>query len=151
MRAALRLAPLVFVRPGELRKAEWAEIGLGAAEWRIPAEKMKMREVHIVSLSRQALTLLCEPHPLTGVGRYVFPGVRTPARPMSENTVNAALRRLGYGKDEMTGHGSGRWRQRFRTNKAGTVTPSSASLRTGSVTRCVRPTTTRSTCPSGGG
>ena len=66
---------------------------------------MKVREVHIVPLSRQALTLLCELHPLTGMGRYVFPSVRTPARPMSENTVNAALWRLGYGKDEMTGHG----------------------------------------------
>lgn len=102
---ALRLAPLVFVRPGELRHAEWSEIDLDKAEWRIPAEKMKMREQHIVPLSRQAVAILRELHPLTGAGRYVFPSVRTSARPMSENTVLAALRRMGYTKDEMTGHG----------------------------------------------
>jgi len=102
---ALRLAPMLFVRPGELRHAEWSEIDLDKAEWRIPAEKMKMREQHIVPLSRQAVAILRELHPLTGAGRYVFPSVRTSARPMSENTVNAALRRLGYAKDEMTGHG----------------------------------------------
>ena len=105
VRAALRLAPLVFVRPGELRKAEWAEIDLGAAEWRIPASKMNMRELHIVPLSRQAVEVLRELYPLTGSRQYVFPGARTPARPMSENSVNAALRRMGYTKDEMTGHG----------------------------------------------
>ena len=105
VRCALRLAPLVFVRPGELRHAEWSEIDLDKAEWRIPAEKMKMREQHIVPLSRQAVAILRELHPLTGAGKYVFPSVRTSARPMSENTVNAALRRLGYAKDEMTGHG----------------------------------------------
>lgn len=104
-RCALRLAPLVFVRPGELRHAEWSEIDLDKAEWRIPAEKMKMREQHIVPLSRQAVAILRELHPLTGAGRYVFPSIRTSARPMSENTVLAALRRLGYTKDEMTGHG----------------------------------------------
>jgi len=102
---ALRLAPMTFVRPGELRHAEWGEIDLDKAEWRIPAEKMKMREQHIVPLSRQAVAILRELHPLTGAGKYVFPSVRTQARPMSENTVNAALRRLGYAKDEMTGHG----------------------------------------------
>ncbi len=102
---ALRLAPMLFVRPGELRHAEWSEIDLDKAEWRIPAEKMKMREQHIVPLPRQAVAILRELHPLTGAGRYVFPSVRTSARPMSENTVNAALRRLGYAKDEMTGHG----------------------------------------------
>jgi integrase len=102
---ALRLAPLTFVRPGELRKAEWSEFDLDAGEWRIPAERMKMRAVHIVPLSHQAVASLGELHPLTGSGRYVFPGLRTPTRPMSENTVNAALRRLGYAKDEMTGHG----------------------------------------------
>jgi integrase len=104
-RCALRLAPLVFVRPGELRKAEWSEVDLDAAEWRIPAERMKMREQHIVPLSRQAVAILEELKPLTGRGRYLFPGARTNGRPMSENTVNAALRRLGYGKNEMTGHG----------------------------------------------
>jgi integrase len=102
---ALRLAPLVFVRPGELRQAEWTEIDIEKAEWRIAAEKMKMREQHIVPLSRQALGILREIHPLTGTGRYVFPSERTGARPMSENTVNAALRRLGYSREQMTGHG----------------------------------------------
>lgn len=102
---ALKLAPLVFVRPGELRKAEWSEFDLDAAIWRIPGHRMKMKAPHIVPLSTQAVALLRELLPLTGVGRYVFPSVRTLSRPMSENTVNVALRRLGYGKDEMTGHG----------------------------------------------
>lgn len=102
---ALKLAPLVFVRPGELRKAEWAEFDLNGAEWRIPGDKMKMGETHIVPLSGQAVEILRELHPLTGSGRYVFPSVRTDTRPMSENTVLGALRRLGYGTDEMTGHG----------------------------------------------
>ena len=104
-RCALRLAPLVFARPGELRHAEWSEFDLDAAEWRIPAHKMKMREAHIVPLASQALAILRELQPLTGRGRYVFPGLRTVGEPMSENTVNAALRRLGYDKDTMTGHG----------------------------------------------
>ena len=102
---ALRLAPLVFVRPGELRRAEWAEIDFDKAEWRIPGEKMKMAEQHIIPLARQAVAILRELHPLTGEERYLFPSVRTSARPMSENTVNAALRRMGYGQEEMTGHG----------------------------------------------
>ncbi|MDR3417362.1 MAG: tyrosine-type recombinase/integrase [Nevskia sp.] len=102
---ALKLAPLFFVRPGELRKAEWTEFDLDAAEWRIPGHKMKMGEQHIVPVASQAMAILRELHPLTGGGRYVFPGVRTPQRPMSENTVNAALRRLGYANDQMTGHG----------------------------------------------
>jgi len=105
VRHALRLLPLVFVRPGELRHAEWAEIDAEAAEWRIPAEKMKMREALLVPLSRQALAILEEIRPLTGRGRYVFPSARSFARPISENTLNAALRRLGYTKEEMTGHG----------------------------------------------
>lgn len=103
--AALRLAPLVFVRPGELRKAEWTEFDLVAREWRIPAHRMKMKAAHLVPLSRQAVEVLRELKLATGSGRYVFPSVRTATRPMSENTVNAALRRLGYTKDEMTGHG----------------------------------------------
>lgn len=102
---ALRLAPLVFVRPGELRHAEWAEVDLEAAEWRIPGEKMKMGQKHVVPLSRQAVAILLELRPLTGEGRYVFPGLRTADRPISENTINAALRRLGFASDEMTGHG----------------------------------------------
>ena len=104
-RCALRLAALVFVRPGELRHAEWTEFDPDKAEWRIPASKMKMKEQHIVPLSQQAIAVLREIQALTGTGRYVFPSERTGARPMSENTVNAALRRLGYTKDEMTGHG----------------------------------------------
>jgi integrase len=104
-RCALRLAPLVFVRPGELRAAEWRELDLDTAEWRIPGSRMKMRAVHIIPLSQQAVAILRELHPLTGRGKYVFPSLRSGERPMSENTVNAALRRLGYDKGEMTGHG----------------------------------------------
>ncbi|TDY25762.1 integrase [Paraburkholderia sp. BL6665CI2N2] len=104
-KSALLLAPLVFVRPGELRKAEWTEIDLDGAEWRIPGAKMKMRTPHIVPLSKQAVAILRKLKPLTGDDGYVFPGVRGRKRPMSENTINAALRRLGYATDEMTGHG----------------------------------------------
>ena len=104
-KCALQLAPLLFVRPGELRKAEWQEFNLDAAEWRIPAEKMKMRAVHIVPLSAQAIVILRELQALTGDSKYVFTGLRSKNRPMSENTVNAALRRLGYSKTDMTGHG----------------------------------------------
>lgn len=103
--AALKLAPLVFVRPGELRRAEWSELDLDGAEWRIPAAKMKMREAHIVPLSTQAVAILEELRPLTGHRTYVFPSVRDPRRPMSENTINAALRRLGYAGADMCGHG----------------------------------------------
>lgn len=104
---ALKLAPLFFVRPGELRHAEWTEFVLDGHEplWRIPAEKMKMRQQHLVPLAAQALVLLRELRPVTGRGPYVFPSLRSGSRPMSENTVNAALRRLGYAIDEMTGHG----------------------------------------------
>lgn len=105
VKCALRLAPLVFVRPGELRKAEWAEMDLENAEWNIPAEKMKMDQPHLVPLSRQALEILRELQALTGASRYVFPSGRSLARPMSENAVNAALRYLGYDKETMTGHG----------------------------------------------
>ena len=104
-RCALQLAPLVFVRPGELRHAEWTEFDFDKAEWRIPAAKMKMKEQHIVPLSAQAIAVLREIQSLTGGGRYVFPSERGGGRPMSENTVNAALRRLGYTNKEMTGHG----------------------------------------------
>ncbi|MFC1665155.1 tyrosine-type recombinase/integrase [Pseudomonadota bacterium] len=104
-RCALQLAPLVFVRPGELRKAEWREFDLDKAEWRIPPQKMKARRPHTVPLSRQAVAILNELQPLTGNGKYVFPGIRTKSRPMSENTVNAALRRMDFAKEEMTGHG----------------------------------------------
>jgi len=104
-RCALQLAPLLFVRPGELRQAEWREFDLDAAEWRIPGHKMKMRLEHIVPLSHQAVTILEALRPLTGRGRYLFPGLRSAERPMSENTVNAALRRLGYSRATFTGHG----------------------------------------------
>lgn len=103
--AALKLSPLVFVRPGELRAAEWAEIDLDAAEWRIPASKMKMKVEHIVPLSAQAVEILRGIHPLTGHGKYVFPSIRTGQRCMSENTINAALRGMGYSKEVMTAHG----------------------------------------------
>lgn len=103
--AALRLAPLVFVRPGELRSAEWNEIDFDAAEWKIPASKMKMRLPHRVPLARQVVSILRGLHSLTGNGRYLFPSIRSVARPMSENTLNAALRRLGYTKDDATTHG----------------------------------------------
>lgn len=105
VKCALRLAPLVFVRPGELRGAEWAEIDFETALWSIPAERMKMDQAHIVPLSKQALEVLRELYTLTGNGRYLFPGGRTVARPLSNNAINAALRRMGYGNDEMTGHG----------------------------------------------
>jgi integrase len=103
----LKLAPLLFVRPGELRHAEWTEFDLNGQEpqWRIPAEKMKTGEQHLVPLSNQAVALLRELQPLTGRGPYLFPSLRSRARPMSDNTVNAALRRLGYTSEEMTGHG----------------------------------------------
>ncbi len=103
--AALRLAPLVFVRPGELRSAEWSEIDFDGAEWKIPAGKMKMRRPHRVPLSRQALAILRDLQSLTGGGQFLFPSLRSSLRPMSENTLNGALRRLGYSKDEATTHG----------------------------------------------
>jgi integrase len=104
-KCALQLAPLVFVRPGELRNAEWSEINLETAEWSIPAEKMKMRQAHLVPLSQQALKILQELYPLTSTSKYVFPGSRIKNRPMSDNTINAALRNLGYGPTELTAHG----------------------------------------------
>jgi integrase len=99
------LAPLLFVRPGELRNAEWVEVDLDAAEWRIPADKMKMKLPHRVPLARQAIAILKALQRLTGEGKYLFPSVRSVSRPISDNTMNAALRRLGYSKDEMTAHG----------------------------------------------
>jgi integrase len=102
---AMQLSPHVFVRPGELRHAEWGEIDLDGALWTIPPEKMKMRKAHHVPLSSQAVTLLRDLHSVTGPTGYVFPSIRTRVRPMSENTINAGLRRLGYSSDEMTAHG----------------------------------------------
>jgi integrase len=103
--AALRVAPYVFVRPGELRQAEWIEFDFDSAVWSIPAKKMKMRRSHRVPLARQAVTILRDLRSLTGEGRWLFPSVRTSARPISENTLNAALRRLGYATDEICVHG----------------------------------------------
>ena len=101
----LKLAPLVFLRPGELRKAEWQEFNFEQREWHIPAERMKMKVPHIVPLSTQAMAILNEIFNRTGHGKYVFPGTVTVTRPMSNNTINTAIRRLGYTKDDMTGHG----------------------------------------------
>jgi integrase len=102
---AMQLSANVFVRPGELRHAEWSEIDLNAALWIIPADKMKMRKPHHVPLSRQSVDLFRQLHAITGPSGYVFPSIRTRTRPMSENTVNAGLRRLGFSGDEMTAHG----------------------------------------------
>ena len=102
---ALQLAPHVFVRPGELRHAEWEEIDLDGAVWNIPAGKMKMGKAHSVPLSKRAVAILKQLQAATGPTGYALPSIRTRARPMSENTLNAALRRLGYTSDEMTAHG----------------------------------------------
>ncbi len=104
VQSALKFAPLTFVRPGELRHAEWSEIDFEKAEWNIPAEKMKMKQPHLVPLSKQAIEILTELKKLTGNGTYVFPG-RTSARPMSDNAILAALRYMGFEKTEMSGHG----------------------------------------------
>lgn len=102
---AMQLAPHVFVRPGELRHAEWSEFDLHGALWTIPASKTKMRKDHLVPLSRQSIAILKDLHALTGPDGYVFPSIRSRKRPMSDNTINAGLRRLGYSTDEMTAHG----------------------------------------------
>jgi integrase len=105
VRIALRMAPHVFVRPGELRSAEWKEFDFETNIWTIPAEKTKMRRPHKVPLSRQVLALLREIHLITGKSRFLFPSVRSEDRPITDNTLNAALRRLGYDKTEVTAHG----------------------------------------------
>jgi integrase len=105
VKCALRVSPYVFVRPGELRMAEWSEIDLEIGEWSIPGDKMKMKQPHLVPLSSQAIEILKELQPLTGHSKYVFPCHRSPLRPMSENALRVALRRMGYSNDEMTPHG----------------------------------------------
>jgi integrase len=105
VQCALNLTPHLIVRPGELRRMEWAEIDVDQRIWTIPSTKMKGRRSHLVPLSDQSLAILDELRPLTGNGQYVFPSLGTKSRPMSENTVNAALRRLGYSKAEVTAHG----------------------------------------------
>lgn len=112
VRAALRLHPHVFTRSGELTKAEWSEFDLEAGIWSIPAERMKMRQAHVVPLSRQALAILREIHPFTGSGRYVFPGPRYAERPITVETLLACYRRSGINKDVATCHG---WRATART------------------------------------
>lgn len=102
---AMQIAPHVFVRPGELRHATWEEVDFENALWTIPAAKTKMRKDHLVPLSRQVLAMLKQVHALTGPKGYLFPSIRSRARPMSDNTINAGLRRLGYSTDEMTAHG----------------------------------------------
>ncbi len=102
---ALKLTPHVFQRPGEIRHMEWTEVDFGKAVWIIPEGKMKMRQPHSVPLSRQSLAILTNMRTLSGSGRYVFPSIRSRTRPISENTINAALRRMGYPKDQMTAHG----------------------------------------------
>jgi integrase len=104
-RAALELLALTFVRPGELRAAEWREFDLDAGLWQISAERMKMRRPHRVPLAPRAIAILRELQAMTGRGKFLFPSIRTPERCMSENTINAALRRLGFAQHEMTGHG----------------------------------------------
>jgi integrase len=104
--ATLELLALTFARPGELRAAEWSEFDLDASLWSIPGEKMKMRRPHRIPLAPRAVAILRELHSITGHGRFLFPSIRTPLKCISENTINAALRRMGFGKDEMCGHGS---------------------------------------------
>jgi integrase len=119
-RLAMQVSPHVMARPGELRMAEWPEFDLDKAVWKIPAERMKMRSAHEIPLSRQVLAYLTELSALTGPDGYVFPAFHTSRRPLSENTVNQAFRRMGYAVGEVTAHGlrttastllneSGRW------------------------------------------
>lgn len=137
---AMQLAPLVFVRPGELRHAEWNEFDFEGALWTIPAGKTKMRKDHLVPLSRQSIAILKDLRALTGPDGYVFPSIRSRKRPMSDNTINAGLRRLGYSTDEMTAHG---FRAMASTllNEAASGTPmlSSARLPTATVTESAPP------------
>jgi integrase len=101
----LRFTPHVFQRPGEIRQAEWNEVDFDKAVWIIPRERMKQRQPHSVPLSKQALAILREAQSLTGGGRFVFPKLGSPLKPMCENAINGALRRMGYGSETMTAHG----------------------------------------------
>jgi len=103
--AAIRLAPLFFCRPGELRALEWSEVNFDEARIEIPAERMKQKEPHIIPLATQAIEILEELHKLTGRSRYVFPNARSFARPLSDNGLRIALRTMGYTKEQMTPHG----------------------------------------------
>ena len=104
-KCAFKMTPYVMLRPGELRHAEWSEIDLEKKQWKIPADKMKMGRPHIIPLANQVVEIFKIMQPITGHGKYVFPSVRSKNRPMSENTITAALRRMGFTKDEMTAHG----------------------------------------------
>lgn len=149
--SALRLAPYVFVRPGELRGAEWAEIDLDAAEWRIRAERMKMRQVHIVPLSKQVVDILRDVQKVTGEGTLVFPGSKR-GKPISDGTLRASLMDLGYSGDVQTVHGFRSMASTllYSTSRAITVTGLSASSLTESVAWCGRRTTLPSICQSAG-
>jgi integrase len=127
----MQLSPILFVSAWRLRRAEWNEIDLEKAEWRIPAAKMKGRAMHIVPLSRQAVAILDDLKPLTGHSTWVFPGVRTNGEPMSENTVNAALRRLGYDRTTLTAHGFRGMASTCCTSKAGHPTYRETALACG--------------------
>lgn len=105
VKCAMQIAPMVFLRPGELRKAEWADFDLETGDWNIPASRMKMKQPHLVPLSKQVIFILKELQDLTGDGKYVFPCMRSKQRPMSDVAMLAALRRMGYSKEEMTTHG----------------------------------------------
>ncbi|MHB1616396.1 MAG: tyrosine-type recombinase/integrase [Metallibacterium sp.] len=148
---ALKLAPLVFTRPGELRHAEWAEIDFDKAEWRIPAHKMKMRAPHIVPLSTQAIAILRDLQPLTGRGKYVFPSPRGAARCMSENAITVALRALGYDGQTMTGHGFRSMASTLLNEQGWNRDAIERQLAHAGVTRCAPPTTMPNTCSNGAG
>ena len=132
-RCALRLAPLVFVRPGELRAAQWAEFDFDKSEWRIPATRMKGRVQHIVPLSTQALAVLRELQPLTGRFPFAFPSVRSRFRAMSENAITGALA-MGYTGQDMTGHGFRSMASTLLNEQVGIAMPSSDSWRTANAT-----------------
>lgn len=148
---ALKLAPLVFVRPGELRQAEWSEIDLDAGEWNIPAHKMKMREPHLVPLSSQAIEVLRDLQPLTGPGRYVFPGTRDRKKPLSNMALNAAFKRMGFDGQTFTTHASEPWPEQFSTKNLGFAPiGSSTNWLTWSGTLTGGPTTAHRSCRSAG-
>jgi integrase len=119
MRCDLWWAPLVFVRPAELRAAQWTEFNFEKVEWRIPASRMKMRVLHIVPLSSQAISVLRDLQPLTGRLAFSFPSVRSRLRPISENTITAALRRMGYSGQDIPATGFAAWRRLCSMSKAG--------------------------------
>lgn len=145
VRSALRLAPLVFVRPTELRGAEWSEFHFEEKEWRIPAERMKMRVLHIVPLSTQAMAILKDIRPATGDGKYVFPSPRSINRPLSNVALLAALRRMGYAQGTVTVHGFRATASTLLNEQGCGLMQSSGSWRMGKRIWCARRTTMPST------